>query len=375
MNFANLPMACNTPMTLFYVSNNGMAVPAGPQVMPALMGGGPVSMNPFVMQVPQPAQPAPMQFMVMDPQAMAAPSAAAAAAAVQTPMVMCAPPPSAAASDAKAWAAAVSAAASTPATSVAGSVGGATTMPSAAATTTAVLLQDLGSSVVVSDGTGSTAGHSSEEGPTSSGAVHAPSRVLRVSGSTPVPGLAGAVANRLREGSAVSAEAMGPASVARMMRALDLAAEFLRSEGLRLAMQVRFILAPSSRLQATDGTYPGLRFSVMPEKGQQPVKSTVQTLNVRESSVPGKSAGAIAKLARVYAPLRRSFFLSMSAEPVAINTGTKALTLARKMLEGDNIDLKVYPQESGAAAAASEGGGDDGARPLEVIVCPYSLEE
>eukprot|EP00754_Rhynchopus_humris_P001847 Rhum_TRINITY_DN11050_c0_g1::Rhum_TRINITY_DN11050_c0_g1_i1::g.42078::m.42078 len=196
----------------------------------------------------------------------------------------------------------------------------------------------------------------------------APSQVLRVSGSTPVPGLAGAVANRLREGSAVSAEAMGPGPVAKMMRSLALAAEFLKTEGLRVSVQVNFMMASISSLPQ-DGSYPGLRFAVTHEPVSGARKGASQSLTVRESSMPGKSAGAIAKLARVYAPLRRTFTVCMTADPVAINTGTKALTLARKMIEEDHIDLLMYPVE----VATSDSPLDPATQPVEILVCPHKI--
>ena len=195
----------------------------------------------------------------------------------------------------------------------------------------------------------------------------APSQVLRVSGSTPVPGLAGAVANRLREGSAVSAEAMGPGPVAKMMRSLTLAAEFLKAEGLRVAVQVNFMMASISSLPQ-DGSYPGLRFAITHEPVSGARKGASQSLTVRESSMPGKSAGAIAKLARVYAPLRRTFTVCMTADPVAINTGTKALSLARKMIEDDHIDLLMYPVE-----VTSDSPLDPATQPVEILVCPHKV--
>eukprot|EP00754_Rhynchopus_humris_P006381 Rhum_TRINITY_DN13085_c3_g1::Rhum_TRINITY_DN13085_c3_g1_i1::g.56885::m.56885 len=222
---------------------------------------------------------------------------------------------------------------------------------------------------------------SSEEAPTVEAkrpANAVSSQVLRVSGSTRVSGLAGAIANRLRDGESVVAEAMGPAPVACMMRALSHASEFLNVEDLRAVMQVSFMSTETlSPAAAADGTpvvtqHPGLRFAIAAAKddGSLASSAVAQTLNVRESSVPGKSAGAIAKLARTYVSPRRVFSLCMASDHVSINTGTKALTLARKMLEQDGLDLHLYPKKE---LSAKCGSGPAELRPLEIIVRAYDV--
>eukprot|EP01059_Diplonema_ambulator_P009786 TRINITY_DN19758_c0_g1_i1.p1 TRINITY_DN19758_c0_g1~~TRINITY_DN19758_c0_g1_i1.p1 ORF type:complete len:286 (+),score=99.33 TRINITY_DN19758_c0_g1_i1:78-935(+) len=167
------------------------------------------------------------------------------------------------------------------------------------------------------------------------------SAVLRASGNTPVTGLAGALAKRLRNKQEVVVEAMGPASVAQAMRALVLARSFLFQEGIMITGNSEFMFAPS-REQGSLSPHPGLRFTVT---GKQAKDETTfdENLSITDESVVGKAAGAIAKLVRSTGTKGGVIGLTFGPSPNAINLAAKAMTLSRAMLSDDDLDIIMEP--------------------------------
>eukprot|EP01064_Diplonema_japonicum_P036439 TRINITY_DN816_c10_g1_i1.p1 TRINITY_DN816_c10_g1~~TRINITY_DN816_c10_g1_i1.p1 ORF type:complete len:326 (+),score=102.80 TRINITY_DN816_c10_g1_i1:62-1039(+) len=168
------------------------------------------------------------------------------------------------------------------------------------------------------------------------------SAILRASGNTPVTGLAGALAKRLRNKQEVVIEAMGPTSVAQAMRAMILARSFLFQEGIMITGNSDFMFAPS-REAGSVSPHPGLRFTVNGVQTPQEEPKYDDTLNITDESVVGKAAGAISKLVRSTGSRGGVLGLTFGPSPGAINLAAKAITLSRAMLVEDNLDIKIQP--------------------------------
>ena len=200
----------------------------------------------------------------------------------------------------------------------------------------------------------------------STGVVCLPkSEMLRVRGDTRVDGLAGAIAKRLRGEEHVVAAAMGPSSVVCCMRALVLANHFLQGNNLCVSLQIAFRIGSGESASQCGGVkaLPGLSFEVQPahiDKAPRP-ESVTQWVSVSDVSQPGKTAGAVAKLARKLAESQSVFCVWMKGDPAAFNTAVKAIVLARRKLDKDDIDLRLYVKEPCADVDA----------PLELLVMPY----
>ena len=168
------------------------------------------------------------------------------------------------------------------------------------------------------------------------------SAILRASGNTPVTGLAGALAKRLRGKQEVIIEAMGPSSVAQTMRALTLARSFLFQEKIVIVGHSDFMFAPA-RDEVSQSPHPGLRFTI---KGMEETEDPVVTevLKVKDDSVVGKAAGAIAKLVRSSGSKGMTVGIVFGPSPRAINLAAKSVTLARAMLKGDDLDIQIQPK-------------------------------
>ena len=164
--------------------------------------------------------------------------------------------------------------------------------------------------------------------------------LLRVSRNTQVSGLAGAIAKRLRNRKAFKAEAMGPLAVAQAMRALKLARLFLQKERLSLEFHSEFMYAVAK--DGEGAQHPGLRFSIKPIAAT-PTPQEGEELRVTEMSEPGKTAGAISKLARTFATTQTPITIVFGPSPHAINIAAKAFTLARSMLKSDLLDIRTQP--------------------------------
>ena len=160
---------------------------------------------------------------------------------------------------------------------------------------------------------------------------------LRVSAKTPVAGLAGAAAKRVRGGRSVVLEAMGPTSVAHGARAFGLAASFLRDEGLHVRGRCEY-----NSVARPGGTASQQLMRVHIE-GCSEAGCYEEPIVSADGGTVTRMCGRIRACARSNAEEGKSFCINLGSTDTSVNTSVKALTLARTQLEEEGIDIAVQP--------------------------------
>ena len=158
---------------------------------------------------------------------------------------------------------------------------------------------------------------------------------LKSTSSTPVSGLAGAIAKRIREHGTADIVSLGSEGTNQTVKAMALARTFLNPEGRTILAQSRFINEDDEinvKFRAD-----GVAVEVVPEDTLDVVIRVSASSNVR------KTAGAIAKLMRGPGSQgQRIGILTMGAE--SVNVTIQALTGARTMLHQDSLDVHFKPR-------------------------------
>eukprot|EP01063_Lacrimia_lanifica_P013170 TRINITY_DN1980_c1_g2_i3.p2 TRINITY_DN1980_c1_g2~~TRINITY_DN1980_c1_g2_i3.p2 ORF type:complete len:328 (+),score=131.71 TRINITY_DN1980_c1_g2_i3:73-1056(+) len=205
--------------------------------------------------------------------------------------------------------------------------------------------EDEGTSDSGSDKSGSKSSSSLGAARPISAVNEAGSVCLRVSVNTPLVGLAGTLAKRLRVGSVVHLDSMGPAAVAQAMRALVLAASFLREDMIYFTATCEF---ERSEIGSSNESHPSLRIYLKKDPLQMGTEvdgAVSKVTHAHENSVVGKVAGAIARMVRHPQALKPNFPIHLTCGPkaVGVNSAAKAIALARTMLKGDRLDFLFQP--------------------------------
>eukprot|EP01063_Lacrimia_lanifica_P023236 TRINITY_DN30716_c0_g1_i1.p1 TRINITY_DN30716_c0_g1~~TRINITY_DN30716_c0_g1_i1.p1 ORF type:complete len:414 (+),score=69.93 TRINITY_DN30716_c0_g1_i1:155-1396(+) len=174
---------------------------------------------------------------------------------------------------------------------------------------------------------------------------------LRVRSDSPLPRLAGAIAKRLHGQVKVVVEAMGMACVSRTTRAMLLSQQFLNQVGLSLVVIPAFHLT-QRRQDGSDRLIrqASVRLMMMRQEGDGSEFAAAQpqrVIEVNKQSITRKIAGVIAVVTRTFArnptPCGVIAMLALGKTPASINTGVKAMALARTMLDADGLDFMVAP--------------------------------
>ena len=161
---------------------------------------------------------------------------------------------------------------------------------------------------------------------------------LKSTSATPVSGLAGAIAKRIREHGVVDVIASGVDGSNQAVKAMALARTFLVQEGKMISVQPE---------QADDCGGIHIKFHcegiLNAEKECGDERKLDVIIRVSANSVIRKTAGAIAKLIRGPGNSGQTIgILTMGAESVAITA--QAVTTARTMLEQDYLDITFNPK-------------------------------
>eukprot|EP01060_Flectonema_neradi_P019239 TRINITY_DN26280_c0_g1_i1.p1 TRINITY_DN26280_c0_g1~~TRINITY_DN26280_c0_g1_i1.p1 ORF type:complete len:339 (+),score=60.82 TRINITY_DN26280_c0_g1_i1:55-1071(+) len=168
---------------------------------------------------------------------------------------------------------------------------------------------------------------------------------LKSTSATPVSGLAGAIAKRIREHGCVDIISSGVDGSNQAVKAMALARTFLVQEGKTISSQ------PELAEGGTSAPGAQLRFHCQGisltdkdlHSDDENDKKLDVIIRVSANSVIRKTAGAIAKLVRGPGNSGQTIgILTMGAESVAITA--QAVTTARSMLEQDYLDISFNPK-------------------------------
>eukprot|EP01064_Diplonema_japonicum_P015862 TRINITY_DN2380_c0_g1_i6.p1 TRINITY_DN2380_c0_g1~~TRINITY_DN2380_c0_g1_i6.p1 ORF type:complete len:301 (+),score=64.26 TRINITY_DN2380_c0_g1_i6:65-967(+) len=196
-----------------------------------------------------------------------------------------------------------------------------------------IALEGLSSS---SNAEGSSCGSS-----TAGSSSQAHNDILKVSGTTKINGLAGAIAKRLRLDSEVVIEAMGAESVATAVQGLCVSRMFIMEMG-------KYFLIKVESLRSADG--PGIRLIAM--RAKKSVKLLCEDVSytslrkVNKASKVSAVAGSLAKTLRT-SDTNDILGLDIPLTAELLNTGLKSIALSRLMVQNDGIDLYIAPYFSG----------------------------
>eukprot|EP01064_Diplonema_japonicum_P034823 TRINITY_DN734_c0_g1_i1.p1 TRINITY_DN734_c0_g1~~TRINITY_DN734_c0_g1_i1.p1 ORF type:complete len:336 (+),score=59.63 TRINITY_DN734_c0_g1_i1:200-1207(+) len=165
---------------------------------------------------------------------------------------------------------------------------------------------------------------------------------LKSTSTTPVSGLAGAIAKRVREHGTADIVALGVEGSNQAVKAMALARTFIVQEGMTLLVSPTY----PEEDEESDGN---VKFHAegIPNLSADDTCDTATPLdvNIRVSanSHVRKTAGAIAKLMRGPGQQGRTIgILTMGAESVHVTV--QAVTSARAMLEQDSLDVIFKPR-------------------------------
>ena len=160
---------------------------------------------------------------------------------------------------------------------------------------------------------------------------------LKATSTTPVSGLAGAIAKRIREHGTADIISLGTEGTNQTVKAMALARTFLVQEGRVILAQSRFI--------NEDGEI-NVKFKAdgVPLTAEDKREDKLDVvIRVSAASNVRKTAGAVAKLMRGPGSQgQRIGVLTMGAE--SVNVTIQALTGARTMLHQDSLDVHFKPR-------------------------------
>eukprot|EP01063_Lacrimia_lanifica_P030873 TRINITY_DN498_c1_g3_i1.p1 TRINITY_DN498_c1_g3~~TRINITY_DN498_c1_g3_i1.p1 ORF type:complete len:349 (+),score=96.92 TRINITY_DN498_c1_g3_i1:76-1122(+) len=168
---------------------------------------------------------------------------------------------------------------------------------------------------------------------------------LRPDAEMDIEDLVAMLRDQLSASGGVDLKAVGPTRVATAMQALAICQSQLEAMDAAVMIQPAFQHsqgAPSG-MQAME-----LKVMLRPQDVTWPAATRTRTVIVNQWSVTRKVAGAAANVARsaAAAPAARcQAFLKVScgSNVASINTGVRALALARAMLEADDLDFIIAP--------------------------------
>eukprot|EP01059_Diplonema_ambulator_P036957 TRINITY_DN9528_c0_g1_i1.p1 TRINITY_DN9528_c0_g1~~TRINITY_DN9528_c0_g1_i1.p1 ORF type:complete len:322 (+),score=81.63 TRINITY_DN9528_c0_g1_i1:267-1232(+) len=165
---------------------------------------------------------------------------------------------------------------------------------------------------------------------------------LKSTATTPVSGLAGAIAKRIREHGDAEIIALGVEGTNQAVKAMALARTFIVQEGMTLLVSPTFTGDEDGDEGNVMFKAEGKRQLTIEDTSEEAVKLDV-SIRVSANSNIRKTAGAIAKLMRGPGQQGKAVgILTMGAESVHVTT--QAVTAARTMLDQDSLDICFKPR-------------------------------
>eukprot|EP00999_Lentomonas_sp_LEN2_P003028 NODE_884_length_1135_cov_117.538690_g842_i0.p1 GENE.NODE_884_length_1135_cov_117.538690_g842_i0~~NODE_884_length_1135_cov_117.538690_g842_i0.p1 ORF type:complete len:271 (+),score=35.45 NODE_884_length_1135_cov_117.538690_g842_i0:63-875(+) len=167
--------------------------------------------------------------------------------------------------------------------------------------------------------------------------------VLKVAGSSNVKALAGAIANRIREGNQAKAVALGSSSVNQAVKALAIARAYLEADQMDLAVRPEFIHIPGQGPDEPQRS--ALRFNIVARPpgalraASRETDSSATQLKIAGHTSPLSAAGAVAKRVREH---KKCVIIAMGAE--SVNQAVKTIAIGRTYLEEDMLDINFKPR-------------------------------
>ena len=170
------------------------------------------------------------------------------------------------------------------------------------------------------------------------------SDMVRVTDGVAIASVAASIAQRVKQHGEACVEATGAPSVATAMQAIKRAGVVLYEHGLCVTVLAQMVSGAGSKSVMAGG----FKFMVKVDQsglmvGGSPGVATGRLMSVDDHSDTNKTAGAIAARCRKFIDTDKSFVIYISSQALATHTAVKALTLSRRMLDGDCLDVMIRP--------------------------------